>query len=309
MAATAERYFPQSTRFEVENVTGAAQYLGLRAVLDSKPDALTVSVVHPRWLRRQAVVGDIRNFDLDEVHILGSPTFTPDSDAYCVDRSVAASWQEVLGLGRPLRIATYEPGTDPVIEFLADNGGPFRVIYDYPGTVDIMEAFDRGELDLTGHCDSYRVRAVAPWWIDQRRIVPLFYITKPFDTGYLARLGHTGPLPSILDLTGLDLDQAQQARLRALQANLRLADATRVFILPAGVPGVLREYWQERFDLIMRDPQFIDTIHDAGYVDWYGYGTSDVILSLIRRVEALDQDVKAFLYDATGLRDLDRFVQ
>ena len=308
MAATAEDYFPQSTTFEVENVTGAAQYHGLRAILDSEPDALTVGVVHPRWLRRQAVVGDIRNFDFDETTILGSPTFTPDSDAYCIDRSVAASWQEVLDLGRPLRIATYEPGTDPVIEFLADSGGPFRVIYDY-GTIDIVEAFDRGELDLIGRCSPEIIRAIFPEWLDQRRIIPLFYVTKPFDTGYLARLGHSGPLPSILELPGLNLDEAQRARLEALQANLHLADATRVFILPAGVPGVLREYWQERFGLIMRDRRFIDTIHDEGYVDWYGYGTSDVILALILRVQALEQDVKAFLYNATGLRDLDRFVQ
>ena len=309
VAAAAEHYFPQGTTFDVENIRGAAQYYGLRATLDSEPDGLTLGVVNSRWLQRQAIVGDIPNFDFDEIQILGSPTFTVPEDAYCVDRSVAASWQEVLDLGRPLRIGTYEPGTEPAVEFMAANGGPFQVIYGYSGTTDTMEAFDRRELDLINRCGRDAVRALFPWWIDQGRLVPLFYVKRPFDTGYLANLGHTGPLPSILELPGLDLDAAQRTRLEALQANLLLSGATRVFILPAGVPDVLREYWQERFDLIMRDRQFIDTIDSEGYVDWYGYASPDEILGLIRRVQAFDQDVKAFLYDVSGLDVLDALLQ
>ena len=308
VAAAAERYFPQGTTFDVENIRGAAQYYGLRATLDSEPDGLTLGVVNSRWLQRQAVVGDIPNFDFDEIQILGSPTFTVPEDAYCVDRSVAASWQEVLDLGRPLRIGTSEPGTEPAVEFMAANGGPFQVIYGYPGTTDIMEAFDRRELDLSNRCGPNTVPHLYPGWIQEGRLVPLFYVLKPLDQRYLARLGHTGPLPSILELPGLDLDTAQRSRLEALQANLFLSEATRVFILPAGVPDVLRDYWQERFDLIMRDRRFINTIDNEGYVDSYGYGRPDEILGLIRRVQAFDQDVKAFLYDVSGLSVLDAFL-
>ena len=309
VAATAEHYFPQSTRFDVKNVPGAGQYHGLRAVLDSEPDGLTIGIVHSRWFQRQAIVGDIPNFDFDEVRILGSPTFTVEGDAYCVDRRVAASWQDVLDLGRPLRVGTYEPGTEPAIEFIEANGGPFQVLYDYPGTYEIMAAFDRGELDLSNRCGPNLAPHLFPGWILQGRLVPLFYVKKPFDEEYLARLGHTGPLPSLLDLPGLNLDQAQRSQVEGLQANLLLSEVARVFILSAGVAQEIEQYWQERFNLIMQDHQFRESIHNAGYVDWYGHGRTDQLLRIIRRVQTLDQSVKDVLYELSGLSALDDLVQ
>lgn len=309
VAATAGHYFPRSTRFDVEYISGAGGYNGLRATLDSNPDGLTIGIVHSRWFQRQAVVGDIPNFDFDEVQLLGSPTFTVAEDPYCVDRSVAASWQEVLDLGRPLRVGTYQPGTEPAIEFMETIGLPFQVVYDYPGTRQIMDAFDRGELDLSNRCGLDLVRALYPEWIEQGRLVPLFYVRKPPDRGYLARLGHTGPLPSFTELPGLNLGEVQRAQLKAVQADLLLREVTRVFILPAGVPDEIRQYWHERFDLIMKDQGFIDTVHNTGYVDWYGYGSTEELLDIIRRVQALDQRVKDILYQISDLSALDRLVQ
>ena len=309
VAATAGDYFPRSTTFDVENVTGAGQYNGLRAALDSAPDGLTIGIVHSRWFQRQAIVGDIPNFDFDEVHLLGSPTFTVTEDAYCVDRSVATSSQEVLDLGRPLRVGTNEPGTEPVIELMESIGLPFQVVYGYFGTSEIMAAFDRGELDLSNRCGPDIVPHVYPEWIQKGRLVPLFYVQKPFDRVYLARLGHTGPLPSFTELPGLNLGEVQQAQLEALQADLLLTELTRVFILPAGIPDEIRQYWQERFDLIMTDQGFKGTIHDTGYVDWYGYGRTDELLDIIRRIQTLDQRVKDILYELSGLSALDALVQ
>ena len=308
VAETAEHYFPRSTTFDVENVPGAGQYNGLRAVLDSEPDGFTIGIVHSRWFQRQAIVGDIPNFDFDDVHILGSPTFIVDGDAYCVDRRVASSWQEVLNLRRPLRIGTYEPGTEPAIEFMAANGGPFQMVYGYPGTFEIMAAFDRRELDLSNRCGPTIVPHLYPEWIEQGRLVPLFYVKKPFDDEYLARLGHTGPLPSFLELPGLNVGKAQRIQMEALQANLLLTEVGRVFILPAGVPENIKQHWQEQFNQIVQDHQFIDSLSNAGYGDWYGYGSTDQILDIIGHVQALDQDVKDVLHDLSGLGYLDNIV-
>ena len=75
VAATAVKFFPENTRFIVQNLPGAGQLRGLRAVLNAEPDGLTIGPVHQRWWTRQALVGDIDGFDLDRIHILGSPTF------------------------------------------------------------------------------------------------------------------------------------------------------------------------------------------------------------------------------------------
>ena len=301
VAAAAERYFPESTRFVVRNLPGAGQLRGLRAVLESDPDGLTVGPTHSRWFQRQVLVGDVPGFDLDNIHILGSPSFNVGGDVFCVDRSVASSWEEVLALGRPLLMGATAPGNEPAVEFMAANGGPFKIIYAYGGTSEIMAAFDRGELDFTNRCGPSVVPRLFPEWIDSGRLVPLFYEKKPVSDEYLAMLGHTGPLPSFLDLPGLDVDQNA---LEALQANLLITEISRVFLLPAGVPEDVRQYWQAAFDQIVVDAQFIEAVKIAGYEDSYGYGRSEDILDIVRRVQGLDQAVKDIILDISGVGEL-----
>ena len=148
VSATAEKYFPKSTRFVVQNLPGGGQYRGLRALLDSDPDGMTIGPVHSRWFQRQAIVGDIKDFDLEKIYILGSPTFSPRGDVFCVDSKVAKSWEDVLALGRPLLMGAAGPGNEPAVEFMSKNGGPFKLVYGYGGTSEIMAAFDRGEFCL-----------------------------------------------------------------------------------------------------------------------------------------------------------------
>ena len=303
VAAVVERYFPEDTRLVVQNLPGAGQYRGLRAVLDSEPDGLTIGPVHSRWFQRQTIVGDIPNFDLEEIYILGSPSFTIGSgDVTCVDRSVATSWEEVLALGRPMRKGSTAPGNDPAVEFMEANGGPFKMVYGYGGTSEIMAAFDRGgELDVTSRCGPSVVPRLFPEWIEDGRLVPLFYVRTPVNDEYLALLGHTGPLPSFLDLPGLDVNQDQ---LTALQANLLISEISRAFIMPVGVPDDVTQYWQSQFDQMMIDPDFIESVIIAGYENSYGYGRSEAILDLVRRVQALDQSVKDILLEISGVGDL-----
>ena len=59
----------------------------------------------------------------------------------------------------------------------------------------------------------------------------------------------------------------------------------------------------------MTDQGFKDTIHDTGYVDWYGYGRTDELLDIIRRIQTLDQRVKDILYELSDLSALDALVQ
>ena len=301
VAAVAERYFPERTRFVVQNLPGAGQLRGLRGVLESNPDGLTIGPTHSRWFQRQVLVGDVPGFDLDAVYFLGSPSFTVAGDVFCVNRSVATSWQDVLDKGIILRQGAAGPGNEPATEFMAANGGPFKIVYGYGGTSEIMAAFDRGELDLTGRCGPSVVPRLFPEWIEEQRLVPVFYEKKPVDDEYLALLGHTGPLPSFLELPGLDADPAQ---LEALQASLLITEISRVFLLPPGVPDDVKQYWQSQFDQMMVDPDFIESVITAGYEDSYGYGRSEEILEIVNKVRALPQNVKDIMLETSGVGDL-----
>ena len=301
IAAAATNYFPDSTRFRVENLPGSGQYRGLRAVLDSEPDGLTIGPTHSRWFARQLLVGDVPKFDIDAIHILGSPTFSINEDGFCVDRSVATSWQDILDKGITIKVGSAAAGNEPALEFLQQNGGPFQIFYGYSGDLDIMAAFARRELDGTNHCGPGTAGRLYPEWIEQGRLVPLFYEKKPYNAEWLAQLGYTSELPSFRDLPGLEFSEAQAA---ALDINLLITEISRVFFLPPGVPEDIRQYWQSAFDQMMVDPGFIEAVNIAGYADDYGYGRAEDILEIVEVVRAVDDETRAIALDMSGVGSL-----
>ena len=301
VAAAAERYFPESTRFVVQNLPGASQLRGLRAVLNSEPDGLTVGPVHQRWFVRQTHLNDIEGFDLNRIHILGSPTFAVNEDGFCIDRDFASSWQEVLDRNLTIRVGSVGQGNEPAIEFMEKNGGPFKLIYGYGGTSEIMASFDRGETDGTDRCAQSTAGRLYPEWIEQGRLIPIYYQTKPFNDEWLAELGHSGPLPSFRELPGLAFDPAEAG---ALDLNLLTDEVSRVFILPEGIPADVAQYWQSAFDQIVVDPEFVDLLTIAGYAPDYGYGRSEDILGIVERIRNASDETRAVALEASGVGEL-----
>ena len=301
VAATAERYFPESTRFIVQNLPGAGQLRGLRAVLNSEPDGLTVGPVHSRWFARQLLVGDVDGFDFDKIYILGSPTFTVGEEGFCLDKNFASSWQEVLDRGLTIKVGSVGPGNEPAIEFMIENGAPFKLIYGYGGSSEIMAAFDRGETDGTSRCGPGTAGRLYPEWIEQGRMVPIFYSKKPYNDEWLANLGHTGPLPSFRELPGLAFDPAQA---EGLELNLLVTELSRVFVMPEDVPADVTQYWQSAFDQMMDDSAFKEQVAIAGYEEAYGYGRAEDIRDIIDRVQSASQATRDVALGLSGVGNL-----
>ena len=302
VAQAAERYFPESTRFIVQNLPGAGQLRGLRAVVDSEPDGYTIGPTHSRWFQRQLYVGDVAGFDIDAIHILGSPTFSINEDGFCLDRNFASSWQEVLDRDLTIKVGSAGPGNEPAIEFMIANGGPFKMVYGYGGTSEIMAAFDRGEVDGTNRCSPGTAGRLYPEWIDDGRLVPIFYEVKPYNDEWLANLGHTGPLPSYLDLPGITYDDPVQAK--ANELNQLVAEISRVFFLPPGVPDDVKQYWQSAFDQMMVDAQFEEQVAIAGYADSLGYGRAEDILAIVEAVRNTTEEIRQAALELSGVDEL-----
>ena len=302
VAQAAERYFPESTRFIVQNLPGAGQLRGLRAVVDSDPDGYTIGPTHSRWFQRQLYVGDVTGFDIDTIHILGSPTFSINEDGFCLDRNFATSWQEVLDKGLTIKVGSAGPGNEPAIEFMIANGGPFKMVYGYGGTSEIMAAFDRGEVDGTNRCSPGTAGRLYPEWIEDGRLIPVFYEVKPYNDEWLAELGHTGPLPSYLDLPGITYDDPIEAK--ANELNQLVAEISRVFFLPPGVPDDVKQYWQSAFDQMMDDAQFKEQVAIAGYADSLGYGRAEDILGIVEQVRNTTDEIRDAALRLSGVDEL-----
>jgi tripartite-type tricarboxylate transporter receptor subunit TctC len=302
VAQAAERYFPESTRFIVQNLPGAGQLRGLRAVVDSDPDGYTIGPTHSRWFQRQLYVGDVTGFDIDTIHILGSPTFSINEDGFCLDRNFASSWQEVLDKGLTIKVGSAGPGNEPAIEFMIANGGPFKMVYGYGGTSEIMAAFDRGEVDGTNRCSPGTAGRLYPEWIEDERLIPIFYEVKPYNDEWLAELGHTGPLPSYLDLPGITYDDPIEAK--ANELNQLVAEISRVFFLPPGVPDDVKQYWQSAFDQMMDDAQFKEQVAIAGYADSLGYGRAEDILGIVEQVRNTTDEIRDAALRLSGVDEL-----
>ncbi len=302
VAATAEHHFPESTRFVVQNLPGAGQLRGLRAVVDSEPDGYTIGPTHSRWFQRQLYVGDVTGFDIDNIHILGSPTFSLNPDGFCLDRNFASSWQEVLDRDLEIRVGSAGPGNEPAIEFMIANGAPFKLVYGYGGTTEIMAAFDRGEVDGTNRCGPSTAGRLYPEWIRDERLVPIFYETKPYADDWLAELGHAGPLPSYLDLPGIPFDDP--IKNKANELNQLVSEISRVFFLPVGVPDDVKQYWQSAFDQIVADPRFIEQATIAQYGDDLGYGRAEDILAIVERVRNTSDEIVQAALELSGIDKL-----
>ena len=89
-----------------------------------------------------------------------------------------------------------------------------------------------------------------------------------------------------------------------MAANLDVGELSRVFILPAGVPADVLGYWQEQFNKIMVDPDFIEKLTIAGYGQAYGFGTSEELLAIVRRVKGLDGPTRDLMLELSGVDKL-----
>ncbi len=295
-AKIAPAHVPGSPKFIVTNIVGGGLLKGLQAAMTAKPDGLTTGMLHPRWAQAELLGNQVQDFNLDTVKILGSPTFAAASSMWCVRRSVATSWSQILSLGRPMTSGETAPGNSPGPEFVQAIGGPIKNVYGYGGSSEIMAAFDRGELDGTTRCTPDLVERLYPDWVTKQYFVPIFYYGEINDTNkqWAAKFGVSN-LPNVLDLVNPNADQKQ-----AYETYLALVRAQRVFVMAPGVPDDIYQVWLKAFDETVQDPQFVQAVTAAGYADSYELGTAQQIEQSFAVGKSMSPAARDLLAKMTG---------
>jgi tripartite-type tricarboxylate transporter receptor subunit TctC len=289
----AQSHFPKSTKFVVQNLSGAAQLRGLQAVLNSDPDGYTIGPTHQRWFIQQALFGDVDGLEFDGLDIIGSPTFRPNPSMLCVDSSVATSWQEVIDNDIQLITGQTGPGNSPGAEFIQLIGGPIKNVFGYGGSAEVMAAFDRGELNMIWSCGPELAGRLFPEWIEEGRLAPLFWWELQHPEGWMAELGSSNAdVPHIFDIAGVEWTDLNKL---AFSSWVEIATISRTFLLPPGVDKDVADFWRKIFKDIVEDPAFIEAADIAGYSDQYGYAGGVEIKEALLELDTLPDAVKEIL--------------
>jgi len=249
------KHLPGNPSFIVRNVPGAGQLRGLRKTMKSKPDGLTIGVLHPRFVVRELFGQDVPDFDLKTVKVLGTPSGgVKRTSLLCARSNVAKSWADVAKLGRPLSNGANAPGglsSTLGPEFAAAIGKPVGMIFGYGGASEVMAAFDRGELDSIQYCSKEYVPRLFPEWIKEKKIAPIFWWGAEPSADYISRLGYSNT-PHIADAVNATPEERQ-----ALEVASGFGRMGRLFVAPPGITAPIYQAWKSAFEATVRDPDFI----------------------------------------------------
>ena len=225
-------YLPGHAKILVQNIPGGGQLRGLRTTMRSRPDGMTIGLLHPRFVQRELVGVDVPDFDLKTVRVLGTPSAVRRPRIWCVRRSIASTWDEIVKLGRPLTSGGDQPGASFGLgpQFIEALGGPIKMVYGYSGTSEIMAGFDRGETEGVDRCVEENVPRLFPGWIKNKFAAPIFWWEKEPSVDWLGRLGTSGKIPNIHEVIKPNEDQKN-----AFEVANHFLVFSRIFVTPPGV--------------------------------------------------------------------------
>lgn len=288
------KHLPGNPSFIVRNVPGGGQLRGLRRALTSKPDGLTIGLLHPRFVQRELAGQDVPDFDIKTVRVLGSPSYLRVQRIWCVRRSLATNWDEVKSLGRPLTNGGNAPGASFGLgpEFVAALGGPIKPVFGYGGTSEIMAAFDRGELDSVDRCTAENVPRLFPGWIKNRTVAPIFWWEQEPSSDWLGQLG-ASKIPHIFEVMK---PTEEQKKVFAVAQQFNIFN--RIFVAPPGIPDDVYNVWKEAFEATTRDPGFLKAAETAG-LD-VGLGTAADFYKTVNSYQELTPDGEKLLRTLIG---------
>ncbi|MFQ5851775.1 MAG: Bug family tripartite tricarboxylate transporter substrate binding protein [Candidatus Binatia bacterium] len=297
-AKHAPKHFPGNPTFIVRNMPGASGLKGTQYLFRAEPDGLTAGPHYTHMVMKELAGVDVPGFDVDRLIIVGASTFVRDDYLICADRKVVSSWEDMLKLGRPLRMAAQRPGGGRVpmgAEFVSLVGGPIKMVYGFKSTNEELAAFARGETEVTT-CLHRRLPRLFPDLVKQKRLVPLFWWNARPSEKWLKALGKPAPYP-IFDLPGLETTEEQRV---AFETAVSIHQFLRAFMLPPGTPDAIVKVWRKAYKATTEDPEFVNAAQVANYD--VGYGSPEEYERLLKGIKKLSPKGSEFFRQLIGQR-------
>lgn len=134
------------------------------------------------------------------------------------------------------------------IEFLGWNA---RWVVGYRGTNDLIQALERGEIDMTSTGNMFQIRRMLA--TGEFKILSQ---SGAFTDGAFAPRADFGDAPLMTRLVGEKVSESTAARAFAYWANMTAID--KWVALPPGAPVAIRDVYRDAFQKILQDPDFIE---------------------------------------------------
>jgi hypothetical protein len=298
IAQVLPEHFPGHPKVVVQNRPGGGGLTAIRYVLQGKADGLSVTTVNPVRSVAPFLWGDkTQGIDPFKDKWIGMPIFDDLPNAIYIRRDVARNWDDVLKLGRPLKIPAQNPtsaGRGQVGPLLIEmQGGPVKMIYGYDGgAAEYMAAMDRGEVDGTSSANERNVPAVFPQWIPKHFINPVFWYGAKPDEDFLKKLDAPMP-PNIKEIV-----KAPDAMWQAFDSVMIFHKTSRAFVMHANTPAPIYDAWKKAFKGAIEDPKYTDLMLKAG--DNPAYGAPEEMENMLKVVNGLPPDALAAFRKLVG---------
>lgn len=297
-AQLAPEFMDPDVEIVVINMPGDGGGRALQHALRADPDGMTIGQLHPQFVKESLAGEDFPGFDFRTANILGSPSALKSESMYCADRSIVSSWDDVLAREEPLTDGAESPGDTGVLGpwFVELLGGPMRVIFGELGTAEMMAMFDRGELTGTTRCTELNVPRLYPEWLEQERLLPLFWWEEPPRDEYVEAMGNPEPPVHVFDVPELNPTEEQKQAFNAVET---LNLFSHMLLLPNDTPDEIVAYWRDIYREVVTSDEYIEFSLAAGRDT--AYGSPQDLEEALSVVDDLTPEAHEFFVQLLGL--------
>lgn len=166
------------------------------------------------------------------------------------------------------------------IEFLGWNA---RWVLGYRGTNDLIQALDRGEVDMTSTGNMFQINKLLE--TGQFKIISQ---SGAFVDGAFTPRADFGGAPLMTKLVGDKVTEKTAARAFAYWSNMTAID--KWVALPPGAPPAILRMYREAFEKILKDPDFVEQSRKISD-DFLPMSAADVESLIMRLWETPDESI------------------
>jgi tripartite-type tricarboxylate transporter receptor subunit TctC len=238
------RHLPGNPTMITQNMPGAGSFVAAKYLQDVAPRDGTVFGSLAQTLALDSMTNANAKIDVAKMPHIGRVVTNIDTGA-ALPKSGIQSFEDVRA--KQYNVGASGGGSTTVLFPTALNtyaGAKFKLIRGYSGTIDILLAMERGEVDIVGAYGLPGILVSHPGWVDRGEATIL----------YQASLKRHRLLPNVPTLP--ELAQSDEGR-EVLHAAASTGEIGRSILTTPGVPSERLVALRTAFQAMLRDPQFL----------------------------------------------------